>query len=133
MLETRCAKQVETGIAAFAATPIEDEDALPRAEVVRLCTQGARHQLVEGAGTTLMLSLQHYTLPVRMLGVNKLTECMAECADDDDEQRAFLQDCLSQLLQQQEVEIRRKLFKIPVRALHPGGAPACVAIPMAAC
>jgi U3 small nucleolar RNA-associated protein 10 len=116
-LELRHGGEVEQGVTRFAAaTPVAGA-ALPPAEVVRMCTTGARQQLVKGAGTTLMLALQHTALSVRLLGVAKLSEAMEACAaageDAEPAARAFLRDCLVLLLGQTEPEVRRKVYKLP--------------------
>ena len=76
-LQARHNDLVEQGVADFAQkasasqlgqTEIED--------VVRACTAGGRHKLVSGAGTTLLLSLQHPTLAVRLMGIDSLRESM---------------------------------------------------------
>ena len=67
-------------------------------KVISDCTGSGRHKLVSGAGTTLLLSLQHPTVAVRQMGVQVLQDTMAAAGDGDKEQAELIADCLQVLL-----------------------------------
>jgi hypothetical protein len=113
-LQARHNDLVEQGVADFAQkasasqlgqTEIED--------VVRACTAGGRHKLVSGAGTTLLLSLQHPTLAVRLMGIDSLRESMEQADGHDETQHQLIQDCLQTLLPGMDSETAPRILSLP--------------------
>lgn len=117
-LQLKCPTLVEKGVALFAsgaapAVPDAAYDLSIVGEVVSKCTGSGRHTLVAGAGTTLLLSLQHSTSAVRKMGMQTLLDTIAMADKDDKEQAELLQDCLHVVLAQRDSDLLGRVLKLP--------------------
>ena len=113
-LQSKHNDQVEQGVAEFAqkaaATKLGQDEI---EEVISACTAGGRHKLVSGAGTTLLLSLQHPTLAVRLMGIQSLQASMEQADSHSETQHQLIQDCLHTLLMNMDSDTTHRVLSLP--------------------
>lgn len=111
-LQIRHNDLVEQGVADFARNSASLGETRME-DVISACTAGGRHKLVSGAGTTLLLSLQHPTLAVRLKGIDSLRESMEKVDSHDETQHQLIQDCLQTLLPMMDSETAHRVLSLP--------------------